>query len=226
MKFSRYIKLLNKSSYNSIVITSIIILVLNIMMILDANKFVAIYDVPVIYPDLMYYKMSMWFNIPIILMFIITLITDYLSSMRYLGFVGGKIKNNRSIFTKLKALSSISIILYLITIINGYLIYLNIAGDTSEVISILQVLFNTSIPLIFIVSLNVMVIVLTKANTIALAMIMAIYLIIERYYPILNLFDYVTCGGGFSEVFKMQIIHGVMAVFFIFVVFKKSRRYE
>lgn len=226
MKFLRYIKLLNKSSYNSIVIISIIVLALNIMMILDANKFVAIYEIPVIYPDLMYYRMSIWFNIPIILMFIITLITDYLSSMRYLGFVGDKIKNNRSIFTKLKVLSIVSIFLYLLTIINGYIICLNLAGDTSEVISILQILFSTSVPLIFIVSLNVMVIILTKANTIALAMLMGIYLIVERYYPIFNLFIYVTGGSAFYEIFKVQMIHGVMAIFFIFVVFKKSRIYE
>lgn len=224
MKFLRYIKLLDKSSYNSILITSLIVIVLNIMMILAPDKFVALQGVSITYPDILYYKISIWFNIPIVMMFIIILIMDYLSSMKYLGFVGDKIKNNRSIFTKIKALSIITIFLYLLTIINGYIICINVAGDTSEVISILRILFNTIIPLIFIVSLNVMILILTKANAIALAMIMGIYLIVESYYPILNLFVYITEVDAFYEIFKVQIIHFIMAIFFIFIVFKRSKK--
>lgn len=224
MKFLRYIKLLNKSSYNSILITFIMVLILNIMMILIPGKFVALQGVSIIYPEILYYKISIWFNIPIIMMFIIALATDYLSSMRYLGFVGEKINNNKSIFIKIKTLSIITIILYFLTIINGYIICLNVVGDTSVLISIARIIFNTSIPLIFILAMIIMVIILTKANTIAIALLIGLYLIVEGYYPIFNLFIYITYGDIFLRVFKVQIIHLIMTMLFIVITVKKSKK--
>lgn len=220
------LKLNNKILYRIYYIVLIWVLILNILMRLFPDIFV-VYTVPtiydIVYPDDLFRRLSILFNIPIGLFFIVPLILEFNTSMIDIGFLGSKNKYNKAILQKLTISTIVAIVLYCITIINGYSIYIREVLIDFEKITVFRMIFSSFVPLIFLVSLNLIVSIFMKGNAFCIFISVGYYLLIENQYPILDIFIHLNRNEPAETIIIKQILQLIIAIVLILISIKKLK---
>lgn len=221
-------KINNKVSYGIYYIVGAIILILNILMILKPEILVIYKDQSMqflAYPDNLFGTLAFLFNIPISLLFIVPMLIDFNYSVWELGFLGHENKYNKLLTEKIMLSTIISLVLYSITVVNGYTLYINTIVPTDiETISLFKIIICSFVPLVFLISTSIFIISIMRGNGFSIFISTGYYLIVENPASITRLFIYLKNDIPYVDILIYHGINLLISVILLFIAFTKLKR--
>ncbi len=181
------------------------------------------------------YKLYTYCDVYLLLLFVILIFfflgIDFKNSMEEISLAIGGSNTNKFMLRKLIALLSIYFILYFISFVNIYTLYIKLVGNSSVFIPLKEIIFYSACTNIFIISLSLFILFLSKDIAISTTLITAYYLVEEALWRckitqekgilghIYQYYDYTK-----SELFNIKILYIIFSTILLFLTYKISKR--
>lgn len=174
-------------------------------------------------------------DVYLLLLFIITICfflgLDFTNSMEELVLAAGGSKINKFMLRKLYTTLTLYIILYFISFINIYTLYKKLLPSNVQMIPLKEIIFFSFVTNVFIISLSLAILFITKSIPISIILITAYYLIEEALWRckvtdkegiLGHIYQYYDYSGG--EIIKVKTFYIFLSVILIFISYKLSCR--
>lgn len=232
-----YLKLQNKMlTKNLLYIVAFLVLIFNVILRIFPEVFINIpnasynlYDSILVPIELFTYCDGYLLMLFIILIFFF-LGVDYSNSMEEIALVVGGSKTNKFMARKLVTLLMAYIVVYTITFVNIYTIYIKFSGNT-KFLPIKEIIFYSFTTNLFVITLSLFLLFFFRDIVISTSIITAIYLIEELLWRckvmdtngilghIYGYFDY-----EHGEIYKVKFIYIILSLVLLFATYMLSKR--
>jgi len=157
--------------------------------------------------------------------------TDYDNSMEDIALASGGSKTNKLFIRKLAAIGTLYFVLYTITFTNIYTLYLKLIYGKGVLIPLKEILIYSFTTNLFVFSLSLFILFLSRNISISISIITAYYLIEEALWRckisqtkgiLGHLYQYSDYKPG--EIYSVKIIYVLVAFILLFLSYKISKR--
>lgn len=156
---------------------------------------------------------------------------DFSNSMEEIGLAVGGSKINKFMARKLVTILLLYFGLYIVSWANIYTLYVRALEGTEALIPLKQIILFSFSTNLFIISLSLLVLMITRDIAVSTSIITAYYLIeealwrckvTEKYGILGHIYQYEDYGQG--QVYKFKLFYIIISVLILFVTYKISQR--
>ncbi|ERI93573.1 hypothetical protein HMPREF1982_01657 [Clostridiales bacterium oral taxon 876 str. F0540] len=174
-------------------------------------------------------------DVYLLLLFIILIYfflgTDFNNSMEEIALAVGGSRTNKFMLRKLGAILGLYIILYSITFANIYSLYNKLIPGGSRLLPFNEIAFYSITTNIFIISLSLLILFITRNIAVSTSLITAYYLIEEALWRckitqekgiLGHIYQYFDCPK--NDIIKIKLFYIVLSIVFLFFTYIISKR--
>lgn len=231
-----YLKIQNNMlTKNLLYIVTTIVLILNIIIRIFPRVFIDIPQETTVVYNVIPTAIFTYCDVYLLLLFIILIFfflgTDFKNSMEEISLAVGGSKTNKFMLRKLVAILILYLILYTISAVNIYTLYVQLLPLNSSLFPLRKIIFYSLTTNIFIISLSLFILFVSKDATISTTIITAYYLVEESLWRcqvtqtngiLGHIYRYYDYGKG--EILKVKIFYISLSVILLFITYKLSKR--
>ncbi|MFL0267300.1 hypothetical protein [Candidatus Clostridium radicumherbarum] len=157
--------------------------------------------------------------------------TDFKNSMEEISLAIGGCKSNKFMFRKLISLLVVYTVLYLISFTNIYTLYISKVGGMGNLISIKEIILYSLVTNVFIISLSLFIIYISRDIAVSTSIITSYYLIEEALWRckitqtkgiLGHIYQYSDYGKG--EILKVKLFYVFISIILLIFTYKISER--
>lgn len=223
---------------NLLIIVAIGTLILNLVIRVNPSAFIKVLDVGekgVIMHPILPTTLFTICDVYLLLMFIIIIFfsigTDFENSMEEISLVSGGLKTNKFFLRKIASLLTLYFVLYVVSFANIYFLYLDKLRGIGRLVSFKEILLLSFSTNLFIISLSLFVLFISRNITVSVSLITAYYLVEESLWRskvtgrkgilghLYQYSDYIK-----DEIYSIRITYIIVAIILLFLSYKISQR--
>lgn len=230
-----YLKIQNNMLFHNLLyIISFLVIAFNIVFRILPEKFISFMyagDFRLYTPIAIY----TWCDGYLLILFVILIFffigTDFNNSMEDIGLTAGGSRTNKFFVRKLASLLLLYLVLYAVTFINIYTIYFKLLAGKGALIPLYEILFYSVSTNIFVISLSLFILFLSRDIAVSTAIFTAYYLIEELLWRckitqergilghIYQYYDYPK-----QLFFREKLIYLLVSLILLFITYQISKR--
>jgi hypothetical protein len=234
-----YLKIENNMlSRNLLYIVTSLVLIINAIIRIYPKKFI---NIPIvnsennfvvkIVPKEIFYYCDVYLLLLFILLIFFFLGIDFNNSMEEISLAIGGARTNKFMLRKLGVLLLLYLVLYIVTFTNLYTVYLKLITSNVVLIPLKEIIFYSITTNLFIISLSLLVLFLSRDIAVSTSVITAFYLVEEalwrckvtQKHGILgHIYQYYDYKNG--EIFSIKLFYMILTIFCLAATYKISSR--
>lgn len=231
-----YLKIQNNMlTKNLLYIISLIVIALNIIIRIFPQTFIdrisIDYDLRNVNPTSIYTYCDVYLLLLFIILIFFFIGTDFNNSMEDISLAIGGSRTNKFFLRKLISLLLLYLILYTVTFANIYTLYIKLINVSGSLIPLKEILFYCITTNIFIISLSLFILFLSRDIAVSTSIITAYYLIEESLWRCKITQEHGILGHVYQyniffrgEFLQEKLIYSCVSLILLFIVYKLSKR--
>lgn len=223
---------------NLLVIVTSITLIMNLIIRFFPKNFIT---VPYHFSDvsdsrtIMPFSLFTYCDVYLLVLFVVLMFfflgVDFDNSMEEISLASGGSRGNKFFIRKIVVLLALYFVLYLITFINIYTLYLNMLDPKDVLIPIKEIILFSFVTNVFIISLSLFILLITRNIAVSISIITAYYLIEESLWRckvmqtngiLGHMYQYQDYADG--ELYSIKLIYLFISIILLFLSYKISQR--
>jgi hypothetical protein len=223
---------------NLLYIVTFVVLIFNIIIRVFPKKFI---DIPIqgyykeVVPNIIPTSLYTYCDVYLLLLFIILIFfflgVDFNNSMEEIALAVGGSKTNKFMLRKLAAILLLYSVLYLISFVNIYTLYVQLLKGNNGLIPIIEIIIYSLTTNIFIISLSLFILLISRDIAVSTSIITSYYLIEEALWKckitdkkgiLEHIYEYYEFQNG--ELIKIKLIYMLLSIAILFITYKISKR--
>ncbi|WP_051986322.1 hypothetical protein [Clostridium amazonitimonense] len=233
-----YLKIQNNMlTKNLLYMVTFLVLSLNLVIRIWPRRFIIIQGLNRDYANIKVIptKIYTYCDVYLLLLFIILIFfflgIDFKNSMEEISIAIGGSKTNKFMARKLGSMLIMYFALYVISFVNIYTLYIKLIVGKGQLLPLKEIVFYSLSANIFVISISLFILFLSKDIAISTTIITSYYLIEEFLWRckvtqkkgiLGHLYQYFDYGKG--ELFKAKLIYILLSVLLLFATYKLSKR--
>jgi hypothetical protein len=174
-------------------------------------------------------------DVYLLLLFVILIFfflgVDFNNSMEEIALAVGGSKTNKFMLRKLATILLLYSVLYLITFVNIYTLYVQLLEGNNELVPIIEIIIYSLSTNIFIISISLLILLITRDIAVSTSIITSYYLIEEALWKCMitdkkgileHIYEYYEFENG--ELIKIKLIYMLLSIAILFITYKISKR--
>ena len=225
----------NMLTKNLLYIITYLVLFFNIIIRIMPDKFIPLSNGPAEVGNIIPQKLYVYCDVYLLMLFIILIFfflgSDFNNSMEEIALVVGGSRPNKFMIRKLCSILIMYAILYLISFFNIYFLYKGMIRANETLPPINEILLYSITTNIFVISLSIFILLISRDITVSTCLITAYYLIEEGLWRckitqtngiLGHIYSYYDYGKG--EILKVKLIYMLISIILLLLSYKISQR--
>lgn len=182
-------------------------------------------------PTVIYNYCDAYLLVLFIILIFFYLGVDFKNSMEQISLAIGGSKTNKFMLRKLISILILYLFLYVISFINVYILYIQLLPSNATLIPLKEIIFYSLTTNVFIISLSLFILFISRDISISTVIITAYYLIEESLWRckvtekkgiLGHIYYYYDYSNG--ELLKVKIFYILLSVVLLFITYKLAER--
>lgn len=229
-----YLKIQNNMiTKNLLYIVTLLVLIFNVIIRIFPRKFINI-SIEDNSLKIIPYKLYTYCDVYLLILFIILIFfflgTDFKNSMEEMTLAIGGSNTNKFMARKLISILSLYVVLYLVSFVNIYTLHIKLANHNNIFVPLKEIIFYSITTNIFIISLSLFILFLSRDIAVSTTIITSYYLIEEALWKckvtqgkgiLGHIYQYYDYESG--ELFKVRIVYIIVSIILLFITYRMNR---